>query len=65
MPSASKITQYRYSWGPRFVIPGLPVLDRKGETCVVVARGDKNSAMVEFEDGYIAVISRSALRRIQ
>jgi hypothetical protein len=59
------MTRYRYSWGPRFVVPGLLVLDRKGDACVVVARGAKNSALVEFEDGCLAVVSRSALRRIQ
>ena len=30
---------YRYAWGPRFVVPGLPVLDRKGQLCRVIARG--------------------------
>ena len=47
------------------MVPGLLVLDRKGDACVVVARGAKNSALVEFEDGCLAVVSRSALRRIQ
>lgn len=55
--------RYRYSWGPRFVVPGLPVLDRKGETCTVLARGRMNSALVRFDDGHIAVVSRNALRR--
>lgn len=54
---------YTYTWRPRFQCPGLPVLDRKGETCRVLARGAKNSAMVEFSDGHIAIISRSALRK--
>ena len=55
---------YRYCWGPRFRVPGLPVLDRKGALCRVVARGAMNSALVEFQDGEIAVISRNALRRV-
>ena len=54
-----------YSWGPRFTVPGLPVLSRKGEPCRIIARGKMNSALVEFADGEIAVISRNALRRIR
>jgi hypothetical protein len=54
---------YIYSWGPRFCVPGLPVLDRKGQRCALLARGAMNSALVEFEDGYLAVISRNALRK--
>jgi hypothetical protein len=37
--------------------------DRKGERCRVVARGEMNSGLVEFEDGYLVVTSRSGLRR--
>lgn len=55
---------YRYAWGPRLVIPGLPVLSRKGELCKLIARGAMNSALVEFlRDGERAIISRNALRR--
>lgn len=54
---------YIYSWGPRFRVPGLPVLDRKGQRCRVFARGRMNSAAIEFEDGFTAVVSRNALRR--
>ena len=54
---------YTYSWGPRFRVPGLPVLDRKGQRCRVLARGRMNSAAIEFEDGFTAVVSRNALRR--
>ncbi len=56
-------TKYVYSWGPRFRIPGLRVLDRKGQLCSVLARGAMNSALVEFEDGERHVVSRNALRR--
>lgn len=56
---------YRYAWGQRFIVPGLPVLSRKGEACRVLARGRMNSALVEFADGYRAVVSRNALRRIR
>jgi hypothetical protein len=56
--------RYRYAWGPRFTVPGLPVLDRKGEICELIARGRMNSAMVRFTDGLTAIISRNALRRL-
>lgn len=36
---------------------------RKGERCRVLARGRMNSALVEFEDGYRVVTSRSGIRR--
>lgn len=55
---------YIYVWGPRFVVPGLPVLARKGGECEVVARGSMNSALVRFvSDGETAIVSRNALRR--
>jgi hypothetical protein len=54
-----------YAWGPRFVIPGIPVLDRKGQPCRIIARGRMNSALVEFADGEQFVVSRNALRRIR
>jgi hypothetical protein len=54
-----------YAWGPRFVIPDVPVLDRKGEPCRIIARGRMNSALVEFADGEQFVVSRNALRRIR
>lgn len=38
-------------------------LDRKGQTCRVMARGAMNSCLVEFEDGWRMVTSRNALRR--
>lgn len=57
--------RYVYSWGPRFRVPGLPVLDRKGQSCIVLVRGAMNSALVEFEDGERHVVSRNALRRLK
>jgi hypothetical protein len=36
---------------------------RKGQTCLVLARGKMNSCLVEFEDGYQMVTSRNALKR--
>lgn len=56
---------YCYAWGPRLSIPGMPVLDRKGEPCDVIARGRMNSALVRFSDGFTAVVSRNALRRLR
>jgi hypothetical protein len=38
-------------------------MSRKGKRCRLLARGAMNSALVEFEDGYLAVVSRNALRR--
>ena len=35
---------------------------RKGQRCVVLARGTLNSLLVRFEDGYMMVTSRNALR---
>ena len=36
---------------------------RKGQPCLVLARGTMNSCLVEFEDGYTMVTSRNALQR--
>ena len=59
---------YIYSWGPRIRRwpAGSPLkqLDRKGELCEVLARGEMNSALVRFpSDGEICIISRNALRK--
>lgn len=58
---------YIYSWGPRIKNwpkdHPLKQLDRKGDRCKVIARGSMNSALIEFEDGEQAVVSRNALRR--
>lgn len=37
--------------------------DRKGQRCLVTARGKMNSCLVVFEDGYRMVTSRNALRK--
>ena len=34
---------------------------RKGQRCVVLARGTMNSCLVRFDDGYMMVTSRNAL----
>jgi len=36
---------------------------RKGQPCLVLARGTMNSCLVKFEDGYTMVTSRNALQR--
>lgn len=40
-------------------------MDRKGQTCAVLARGAMNSCLVQFEDGFTAITSRNAIRRRQ
>jgi hypothetical protein len=52
---------YRYAWGPRGNMPGA--MSRKGQICRMLVRGAMNSALIEFEDGYLAVVSRNALRK--
>ena len=37
--------------------------ERKGDPCKVLARGKKNNALVEFEDGFKVVTSRNYLRK--
>jgi len=37
---------------------------RKGQLCAVVVHGKMNSILVEFVDGFKAVTSRYAVRRI-
>jgi hypothetical protein len=50
---------YVWAWGTN----GLRTLDRKGQACHVLVRGKMNSALVEFPDGFRAVVSRNGLRR--
>lgn len=63
LASVTPPTLYVYAWGPRWKGHPGAFGNRQGQLCRVVARGGRNSAMVEFEDGYLAVISRNALRR--
>lgn len=39
-------------------------MGRKGQHCRVLARGTMNSCWLEFEDGFQAVTSRNALRKL-
>ncbi len=53
------IYDHRWYWRAR-----LP--ERNGPRCRIVARGAKNSVLVEFEaDGYRVVTSRYAVRQIK
>lgn len=54
------MTEYDYVWHWRKHLP-----ERNGQRCRVLARGKMSSVLVEFEDGYRAVVSRYALRRLQ
>jgi hypothetical protein len=38
-------------------------LGRKGQSCKVTARGKLNSCRVEFEDGFVVITSRNAVRK--
>lgn len=53
---------YVWAWG---TCGGMrpEVGKRKGTRCRVVTRGGMNSALVEFEDGFRTITSRSGLRR--
>lgn len=45
---------YRYAWNR---------CGRKGQECIVTARGKLNSCRVEFKDGFVMITSRNALRK--
>lgn len=38
-------------------------MNRKGQRCAVTARGKMNSCRVQFEDGFVAITSRNAIRK--
>ena len=38
---------------------------RKGQTCRVLSRGSLNCCLVAFDDGYMMVTSRNALKRFK
>ena len=52
-----------YAWAESVGLPSLP--GRKGSRCRVLARAlfGRNARLVEFEDGFRAVVSGNALRR--
>lgn len=50
---------YVWAWGPQ--LPGG--MSRKGQRCRVLVRGARNSALLEFDDGFLVVASRNGIRR--
>lgn len=57
---------YRYAWKrDAFTVPGWPAKrpTLHNRRCRVVHRLKRNSAVVEFENGQIEVVSRNALRK--
>jgi hypothetical protein len=40
-------------------------MGRKGQSCRVLVRGKMNSCLIEFTDGFKAVTSRNALRKLR
>lgn len=53
---------YIYRWAKAFGMHSLGG-ERKGQECKVLVRGKRNSALIEFPDGFRAVVSRNALRK--
>ena len=51
----AKTLPYVYFWNR---------MDRKGQRCAVLARGKMNSCLVKFADGFTAITSRNAIRRV-
>ena len=55
--SSTPAWPYTYAWNR---------MGRKGNRCRVLIRTKAmNTCMVEFEDGYLAIISRNALRKVK
>ena len=52
------IKKYPYFWRVKTRLP-----ERKGMSCRVLARGKKNNALVEFEDGYKVITSWYFVRK--
>jgi hypothetical protein len=57
MTEGKKYFLYRYAWGNN---PKRATM--KGRLCRVIARGKKNSVMIEFEDGQREIVSRHSYR---
>lgn len=53
--------KFPYFW--RWKANRFRTLDRKGEPCRVLVRGKMNSCLIEFEDGFKAVVSRNGLAK--
>jgi hypothetical protein len=50
---------YKYTWGNNAKREQL-----KGKLCRILARGKKDSVLIELEDGQKEIVSRRSLRRI-
>jgi hypothetical protein len=50
-------------WKPPGKRCAHPLRGRVGQRCRVLARGNMNSALLEFEDGFRTVASRNAIRK--
>ena len=59
----SEAYPYYWSWGNPEKYPVLGL--RKDHRCKVLVRGRMNSALIEFEDGYRVVCSRSGIRKVK
>lgn len=49
-----------HTWYLRSTLP-----ERKGQLCRVLTRGRNGNILVEFEDGFRAVTTRFAVRRVR
>ena len=49
---------FTWQWWWRKFLP-----ERRGQRCRVLARGKRNSILIEFEDGWRVVTSRYAVRK--
>lgn len=58
MPELNSEWEYEYVWGNN---PKREVL--KDRRCRVIARGKKNSVMIEFEGGQREIVSRNSIRK--
>jgi hypothetical protein len=51
---------YKYIWGNNEKRKTL-----QGRVCNVIARGSKNSVLIEFEDGQKEIVSRYSIRKLR
>jgi hypothetical protein len=61
MDMSPKDFPYLYVWKAN----AMRTLDRKGQRCRIMSRGRMNSVQVEFQDGFRAIVSGRALRRVK
>ena len=47
----------------KYIWKKLPT--RTGKLCVVLAKGKKNSVLVQFEDGFQMITSNYAIRKVE